>query len=188
MNITEHESIFCQALAITSLMAELSNTEFLKSEYYKKMNFQSNDKLIKYILNESGIGNPATMQMFLYALLVMPRELFEKIDIQNMDKCKNEINRLCSKLVETATNSTYSRENNINNIDYYKHIRNAVSHSKCSYTKINGVCYVNFYDTNVRDKNQTCHIIIKTLNVGIILEQLQKQLIEFLNMELNKRK
>ena len=101
---------------------------------------------------------------------------------------KNEINRLCSKLVETATNSTYSRENNINNIDYYKHIRNAVSHSKCSYTKINGVCYVNFYDTNVRDKNQTCHIIIKTLNVGIILEQLQKQLIEFLNMELNKRK
>ena len=45
MNITENESIFCQALAITSLMAELSNTEFLKSEYYKKMNFQSNDKL-----------------------------------------------------------------------------------------------------------------------------------------------
>ena len=33
MNITENESIFCQALATTSLMVELNNNEFLKIEY-----------------------------------------------------------------------------------------------------------------------------------------------------------
>lgn len=188
MKLTENESIFLQALATTSLIAKLNNSEFLNSEYYKKISFESNDEFFKEILNISGIGNPATMQMFLYVLLVMPKEILSEFDILTMDKCKKEINKLCIGLVESETNSTYSGENNINNIDYYRHIRNAVSHAKCSYKESDGICYVEFYDANIKNTSETCQIIIKTSNVGIILEKLQKQLMEFVNKEINKKK
>ena len=36
MNLTEQESIFCQALAMTSLLGELSNKDFLNSDYYNE--------------------------------------------------------------------------------------------------------------------------------------------------------
>jgi len=73
MEITENESIFLQALSTTSLLAELHNNKFLGSEYYKKLSFSNNS--LKEILELSGIGNPATMQMFLYILLVVPKEI-----------------------------------------------------------------------------------------------------------------
>lgn len=184
MKLTENESIFLQALATTSLIAELNNSDFLNSEYYKKINFVSNDKIFKEILNNCGIGNPATMQMFLYTLLVMPKEIFKEFDNLTMKNCQKEINSLCIGLVEPETNSTYSGENNINNINYYGHIRNAVSHAKCSYKKSNGICYVEFYDQNIKNTSETCHIIIKTLYVGTILERLQKQLMEFIKKQL----
>lgn len=73
MEITENESIFLQALSITSLLAELHNNKFLGSEYYRKLSFSNNS--FKEILELSGIGNPATMQIFLYILLVVPKEI-----------------------------------------------------------------------------------------------------------------
>lgn len=187
MNITENESIFCQALATTAFITELSNSEFFKSDYYKKMNFQNNNEIIKIVLEKSGIGNPATMQMFLYVLLVMPKEMFDRFDSSYINRYTKEINELCIELVESSTKSSYFGEDCISNINYYKHIRNAVSHSRCFYKKIGDMCYVEFCDINIKNKDENCQIVIKTSNVGVIMEKLQKQLMELINMEINKR-
>ena len=73
--------MFCQIIATISLIAELINNDFLKSEYYQKLNWSDSEiniQKIKKILAASGLSNPAMMQMCLYALLVIPRELLNE--------------------------------------------------------------------------------------------------------------
>ena len=49
MNLTEQESIFCQALAMTSLLGELSNKDFLNSDYYNEnITFIGNNDIFKW--------------------------------------------------------------------------------------------------------------------------------------------
>lgn len=56
MNLTEQESIFCQALAMTSLPGELSNKDFLNSDYYNEnITFIGNNDNLKKILRASGL-------------------------------------------------------------------------------------------------------------------------------------
>ena len=186
MKITPEESIFYQALATTSLLRELSDNNFLKSDYYNDKCFKSNnDSGFKKILEESGgIGNPATMQMFLYILLVMPKEMLENND-SFLNEMKSEINRDFQKYI-CFVNTTYHGESE-DNIDFYKHTRNAVSHSKCFYeVDDKGICYVTFKDTNFKDKNQHCEFKIKTADVGTILTNLQIHMIRFLNKRFNR--
>lgn len=66
--ISQEESLLLQCLATTSLLGELSNANFLESDYYKQLSFSN--KNIKNILTQFGLRNPATMQMMLYALLM----------------------------------------------------------------------------------------------------------------------
>ena len=80
--LTFEESIFCQALATTELLHLLSDSNFLESDYYKNLQFPANNDPLKYILKHSGIGNPATFQMFLYALLVMPKEILKNSEFE----------------------------------------------------------------------------------------------------------
>ena len=48
MQLKEHESIFCQALAITSLLEELDRTDFLNTDYYNEnVEFSANNDNIK---------------------------------------------------------------------------------------------------------------------------------------------
>ena len=184
IKLTQNESTFCQALAMTSLLSELSGHNFLESDYYQNLCFSGNNDFIKKILKDSGLGNPATMQMFLYALLVMPKEILDKLDKAYLDKCANQIDHLVSSKATKIT-TTYNNEQstNLTSIKFYAHIRNAVSHSKCSYDVVNGECYVTFKDQLPRDPQQYCEFTLKTADVGSILETLQKQLMDFLNTQ-----
>lgn len=71
--ITPEESLFLQSLATTSLLAELQNNNFINSEYFLNLKFDNNS--FKQILLTSGIGNPACMQMMIYRLLIIPKEI-----------------------------------------------------------------------------------------------------------------
>lgn len=188
MELTPNESVLCQALAITSLLGELSNNNFLKSEYFQKLQFSGNNENFRKILKASGIGNPATMQMFLYVLLVMPKGIFEKYDKTYGDQCEREINQLFLNLVTNA-NTTYNNEssNDLSTINFYRHTRNAVSHSKCFYEVVNNVCYVTFKDKHPKDISQHCEFTLKTGDVGRILEKLQIQILCYFLIRIGKR-
>ena len=182
--ITPEESLLLQCLATTSLLAELSNNNFLNSTYFNQLQF--GNSAFKQVLKHSGIGNPATMQMMLYGLLTIPKEIFNE---EMVKKFKKEINPLVFTLIEEETYSTYKEEFENKNIDYFSHIRNAVSHSKCNYTSIGKINYVTFYDKYEKwNKQHTkklvdeeCSIKIKCVEVGKILMKLQMLIIEYYN-------
>ena len=182
LSITPEQSIFLQSLATTSLLVELSNSNFLESDYFNKLNFQNT--FFKEILTQSGIGNPACMQIMLYSLLVLPKEILQKDIYPNLDKDFLDINKKIENLVDNSgTFSNYPQDKTYNSnctMNYIHHIRNAVSHSKCYYNTTNNINYVTFKDINPYNQNQNCEIKIECVKVGKILEYLQKLMLNFL--------
>jgi hypothetical protein len=180
INLEKNESIFCQIIANVSLLVELENNKFLGSNYYREMKWscsESNKKNINTILDASGIGNPAMLQMFMYALLVVPKELLGK------ECCINVAFNNEAKKYVTYNTSTYCGEENIN---YYRHIRNSIAHSKCEYFTKDGEDYVTFKDDIPGGTpKQYCEIRMATKNVGKLMEFMLKELMELLNTKIN---
>lgn len=186
MNLTEQESIFCQALAMTSLLVELSDRDFLNSDYYNQnIIFAENNDKFQKILKASGLGNPATMQIFLYILLVMPKETLSGLDDRTLNSWENALKTIVSSFSLSVT-TTYPGESssNLSTVNYYRHIRNAVSHANCVYETEKGRTYITFKDEDTR-KLYHCEIKMLTSDAGRILEVLQKQIMIYLNRQMS---
>ena len=80
-------------------------------------------------LKEFNLENTAMLQMYLYSLLVMPREILN--DTTNIKICCNDF---IKQVAEVGTFSNYSNEDTITSIDYYRHIRNAIAHSRVRFS------------------------------------------------------
>lgn len=175
-NINAEESLLLQCLSTTALLGELGNNNFLESDYFKSLPFANES--CKTILIMSGLGNPATMQMMLYALLTVPREILSRTAYSDLKTYVIRINPLVRSLVEKDTCSTYDNEKTLEKINYLRHIRNAVAHSKCNYFCENQKNYVVFTD----DRNtQQCSIRMECYKVGLVLMELQKLIMEYYN-------
>ena len=186
MNLTEQESIFCQALAMTSLLVELSDRDFLNSDYYNQnIIFAENNDNFQKILKASGLGNPATMQIFLYILLVMPKETLSGLDDRTLNSWENALKTIVSSFSLSVT-TTYPGESssNLSTVNYYRHIRNAVSHANYVYETEKGRTYITFKDEDTR-KLYHCEIKMLTSDAGRILEVLQKQIMIYLNRQMS---
>lgn len=172
--MNDNEFIFCQTLTNVELLNELFRREFLNSDYYKQIwaDGSSNSNIFRKVMNAPGLGNPAMLQMFLYGLLVMPRELVGD------DFCKDEFNNEAKNYVEEYS-SSYDNEGDRSMCNYYRHIRNAVAHSKCEYVSDDKNTYVIFYDQD--NRNHSCQIKMKTSNVGRLFDFLRIKLMEYIN-------
>ena len=175
-NLSKHsdkniETILSQALTMTTLIYELHKSNFLKSDFFKNNFFKENNpnnSNFKKILNEYGIGNTATLQMFLYILLVMPKEIL------NDKQFQNKLNKKM-KTLNFSIETSYPNENK-ENVNLYKRIRNAVAHSRCFYTTENNINYVEFKDK----------IKMEISQVGLMFLEVQKSMMKFLNNKINK--
>ena len=176
ISITEEESLLLQCLSITALLGELSNDNFLDSPYFERLPFANEG--YKKILKMSGIGNPAAMQMMLYASLIVPKELLSRTAYNDLETYITIINPLVYSLIEQDTYSTYDNEESTEKINYFRHIRNAVAHSKCNYFSENQKNYVVFKDNM---KSKKCEIKMECLKVGVVLTELHKLIIEYHN-------
>lgn len=92
----------------------------------------------------------------------------------------DELIALVSTLIETETMSTYDNEDSCEKIDYFRHIRNAVAHSKCNYFSDRGKNFVIFSDSN-NNGSKVCSIKMECYKVGIILMELQRLIMEYYN-------
>ncbi|WP_297712992.1 HEPN family nuclease [Clostridium sp.] len=176
--ITPEESLLLQCLATTSLLGELSNANFFKSDYFNKLSFANEQH--KEILKISGIGNPATMQMMLYALLTVPKEILSRASYEMLESYVERINPLVYSLIEEETSSNYDGETEKENINYFRHIRNAVAHSKCDFNSNAGRNYVTFID-NTPNNSKQCSIKIECYKIGEVIMELQKLIMEYYN-------
>lgn len=179
MDTDEKKSLLCQTIATAGLIQQLDHTDFLHSDYYRSLSFDglgTDGKILKDVLSRSSIGNPATMLMFLYGLFVMPKELF-KDSSQAENAIKDETNNTLSP-VAVILESTYRSDQN--GFNYYRHIRNSVSHARVSFETNAGTCYVIFSDENSKTAEK-CSFRLKTVDIGVLLSKVQYKLIELYN-------
>lgn len=169
----QFDSYLIQVISTTGLIAELSNNDYLNSEHFKNLHF-TNSSFKKIIFN-SGLGNPATLQMFLYALLVAPYEMDKE------HKLNLEFKELNEYIVGIIMVETSNYPGDENSIDYIRHIRNSISHSKCIFSIVNKKTVVTFKDSN---KNYKCEFTIKTTDVGLLLEKIQMKILKYLEEKL----
>ena len=174
MDTNEKKSLLCQTFATAGLLQQLYQSDFLHSDFFKFLPFDglgTDGAILKNVLLESGIGNPATMLMFLYGLLVMPKELFsENNNIEEeLKNCVNAFLTVHSEIIE------FKYPSDGNQLNFYRHLRNAVSHAKYTFEMREGVAYVTFFDNN---KSEECSFRVSTENMGILLSKIQYKLIE----------
>ena len=170
---TSTQSLIIQAIVSTTFLAELQNSNFLDSEYFKNMHFDNES--YKAILKQSGIGNPAVLQFALYSYLVIPKELLNREEYGPITFLHKNIDNYISTIIEKKTYSTYPKESSAKTIKYCNHIRNAIAHSRTVYETENNISYVTFIDERQRDKCK-CEIKIKTQYVGEIIGRLSDAL------------
>ena len=185
-NLSKHsdkniETSLSQALTMTTLIYELHKSNFLKSDFFKNNFFKENNpnnSNFKKILNEYGIGNTATLQMFLYILLVMPKEIL------NDEQFQNELNEKI-KILDFSIETSYPNENK-ENVDLYSHIRNAIAHSRCFSILENNTYYLQFEDVNPKKDKHRCKIKMEISQVVSMFSKVQMSIMEFLNNKINK--
>lgn len=185
-NLSKHsdkniETILSQALTMIALLHELDESNFLESDFFKNNCFKENNdnnSNFKKILNQNGIGNIATLQMFLYILLVMPKEIL------NDKQFQNELNEKI-KILDFSLETSYPGENK-ENVNLYKHIRNAIAHSRCFSILENNIYYLQFEDVNPKNDKHRCKIKMEISQVGLMFLEVQKSMMKFLNNKINK--
>lgn len=150
-------------IANVSFLAELSNNLFLKSEFFENMDYKNS--MYKGIIREKSIGNPLMLQTLLYNLLVVQKDLLDEVEEVIFRDAVNAFVKNC--YIEDKTESTYCNEGKKDNINFYRHIRNAVAHSECNC--IDGL--IIFTDKNINNKKEKCFIAIKILDVALLFEE-----------------
>ena len=94
MKLSPEDSLFYQSLALCRLLLELNSLDFLHSDYYKTNCFQIGDKLSDHTLQNSGLGNPATLQVMFYLFLVCPREYYSRLEKSTQMSLENAFSAL----------------------------------------------------------------------------------------------
>ena len=113
-------------------------------------------------IEKVGMGNPSTLLMVFYSMIVMPKDIFTA----NIKNDISIINKKFAQKAQSGTKSDYKNESTYNDIDYFRHIRNAVSHGRVEGI---GKDRVTFTDKN--DKH-TCTMIFCWDDLGSLCNEL----------------
>lgn len=143
-----------QVLVYSALNKEIVNFEMLKKISKPEMEF----------VEKIGMGNPATLRMVLYSLLVMPKEIFNVCIPSEV----SALNQTFAQKAQPGTISNYSNESDIASIKYIRHLRNAVAHGS-----VNGIgedC-VTFRDVDTRN-GFTCTMVFTWSDIGVLCGEL----------------
>jgi hypothetical protein len=166
MEYTQEENLLIQSYFTTALLTELHNQNFLTSEYYKNANFE--DNFVKENLPSIGIDNRGTLLIFLYTMLLVPKQLIENDFPSEFAELNNKVNQ-----IKSEANSTY--RNDSETIDYIRHMRNAVAHARFTFIPNQAVTF-----TDENNRGEKCTITIPLNKVGFFLTELQKVFMKYI--------
>lgn len=162
------DNLLVQSYSTIALLFELKNAKFLSSEYFKNLKIE--DELSRYILQNVDIDNQGLLLITFYVLLVIPKEKFEEIYKNDF----NELNTFINKVVISKPETNY--KDDIPNVNYIRHIRNAIAHCK---VKFEPTKTVTFFDEDKKTQEK-CKFTIPLKEIGEIITKLQKAYINFL--------
>ena len=174
LSISHNESTLLNAkLTAEALFCIISNPS-LEQRVRNAVPFAPNQRMLMDA-NNMKLDNPAMLQTILYLLLVIPKELQDS-NTTFLDK--PAFNSVALFIIESGTQSTYNNESSNVDIDYYRHLRNAVAHSSCEYTMVNQIQtepYIIFTDKNDRTR-ESCSIRMKCGSVSKLVIELLNQI------------
>jgi hypothetical protein len=166
-NISQETNLILQTFYTCVLLTELKNNKFIESDYFKNMKF--GNSIIKSQIASINVDNQGTLLMVLYAMLVVPKQLL-------WDNYPDDFGVINQQIEEIAfdTETTYNSDNP--DVDFLRHIRNAVAHAKVEFEPN---VKVTFKDRNNRgDRFKTSIPLDK---IGVLLTGLQSIYIKYVN-------
>jgi len=140
--MSQEENLLFQSYYTVCFLIELRNNAFTNSDYYDSITFA--DPIVKEVIRNLGVDNQGSLLMSLYAMLVIPKQLVEKLHSDEFDKIQ--------KFLHANTTNTTTKNYNYDQptIDYLRHIRNAVAHARVSFRPDDVVI---FEDTDTKGKS-----------------------------------
>lgn len=161
MAISQETDLILQSYFSVTLITELKNNYFLESDFFRTMNF--NVPEIKNLIKQISIDNQGMLLIFLYSMLVIPKELIS-------NQYQTEYDSINTYLISIARNTQTTYKSDFPKINYIRHIRNSVAHSRVEFESNN---YVVFNDKD--DKNNfVFRTEIDLKNIGEFLNRLQQ--------------
>jgi len=123
--LTPEEDILLQSYYTACLLTELKNNNLLGSPFFGEMRFA--DLRVRNAIEQVGLDNQGLALMFLYALLVVPREL----DLPDFKPDYSGVDAWLDKRLHKV-NTTYPKDADA--VRYVHHLRNAVSHARIAFS------------------------------------------------------
>ena len=159
MSFNQNDQVLIQSYLTLELLHELDQNHFFQSDYFKSLKFE--DEFVKQSLPLIGIGNRGMVLISLYTLLIIPKELLYETYPDEFAKLNENIDG-----IKVSASSTY--QSDINRIDFVRHIRNAVAHSRVEFVAGETVTFEDEF------KGQTCSIVLPLDTFGDFVLELQK--------------
>jgi hypothetical protein len=163
--ISQEANLILQSYITISLISELRNNGFLESEFFGQMKFGS--PWIKDALMKIGADNQGSALMALYAMLVIPRQLI-------FEEYPEKVEAIQNFLRSNAQNTKTTYKSDTPKIDFLRHIRNAVSHSRVSFREKDVVIFYDQY------KDQEFSTELPLRYFGWFMNELQEIHLEYI--------
>lgn len=169
MPYSNEENLIIQSTCNAVLLATLSakGTEFIQSDFFKKMDFLFPKIQEMYEKEQIGVGNQGMVLVCLYSLLVLPKELILNVYPDEYKK----VNVWIDKYKEEAEIDSYPLERYAKDLKHIYHLRNAVSHGNIEFDDTNRENVICIF----KDKNHAGHeyqLKLSTSKVGELVREL----------------
>jgi hypothetical protein len=159
--LTQEDNLLIQSFYSTVLLTELKNNNFLNSDFFNNMIFGSPQ--IKGELKKIGVDNQGCALMILYAMIIVPKELF-------WEKFPKEKQLIEDFLQNNTVNTVTTYKDDSPKIDFLRHVRNAVAHARISFRPSEAIC---FSDEDTRT-GATFSTELPLTQLGVFLQELMR--------------
>lgn len=168
------DALLSETLAMNALIAEFHHKDMVHSPVLNMIldDRNTNNKLHRTILMDATIGNPVTMQMLMYALLVIPWNTYVNHAKSSLKKLNKKI-----KAFNPIVQTTFPEEEESGEINYIEHIKNSVSAATVEFMNESGVPYVMFMDNQ---DIKTCVIKMKADDMSLLMNSFQRIIMLYL--------
>ena len=169
MSYSNEENLIIQSTCNAVLLLSLSmeGEEFIKSDFFKTLDFLFQKIKGMYESRQTGVGNQGMMLVCLYSLLVLPKELILDTYPDEYKRVNNWIN----EHKEAPETDTYPLGRYADDLKHIYHFRNAVSHGNVEFddaNRENVMCIFSDKD----NAGHEYHLKLSTCNVGCLVSEL----------------
>lgn len=161
-----------------TILQSFAATYILQKALYGEESIQKDINEVVTQIYDKTKTERGVLLIFLYALLVIPKELIKN----NKYKEKYKDVNLWIKQNNMSENEKSDYEEDKEGIDYVRHMRNSVSHGKVKYDESNK--FILFFDED--DHGHSCHFSVSMgKNISMVISKLREIITSYINEKYN---